>query len=34
MVEIEIVLSFQGNTVSFLSIPRNDIDRLAVFPFR
>jgi hypothetical protein len=34
MAEIEIFLSFQGNTVSFLSIPRSDIDRLAVFPFR
>ena len=34
MVEIENFLSFQGNTVSFLSIPRSDIDRLAVFPFR
>ena len=34
MVEIEIFLSFDGNHVSFLSIPRSAIERLAVFPFR
>ena len=34
MVEIEIFLSFEGNHVSFLSIPRSDIERLAIFPFR
>ena len=34
MVEIEIFLSFDGNHVSFLSIPRSVIERLAVFPFR
>jgi hypothetical protein len=34
MVEIEIFLSFDGNHVSFLSIPRSVIERLAIFPFR
>jgi hypothetical protein len=34
MATIEIFLSFQETTVSFLSIPRSDIDRLAVRPFR
>jgi hypothetical protein len=34
MVEIEIFLSFHDAQISFLSIPRSDIDRLAVYPFR
>ncbi|KAH9966479.1 hypothetical protein BC827DRAFT_668182 [Russula dissimulans] len=34
MVEIEIFLSFHEAQISFLSIPRSDIERLAVFPFR
>ncbi|KAH9965200.1 hypothetical protein BC827DRAFT_1182892 [Russula dissimulans] len=34
MVEIEIFLSFNGAQISFLSIPRSDIERLAIFPFR
>jgi hypothetical protein len=34
MVEIEIFLSFHETQISFLSIPRSDIDRLALFPFR
>ncbi|KAH9965207.1 hypothetical protein BC827DRAFT_1382322 [Russula dissimulans] len=34
MVEIEIFLSFNGVQISFLSIPRSDIERLAIFPFR
>ena len=33
-VKIEIFLSFDGRHVSFLSIPRDDIERLAIFPFR
>jgi hypothetical protein len=34
MVEIEIFLSFNGVQISFLSILRSDIERLAIFPFR
>jgi hypothetical protein len=34
MVEIEIFLSFHEAQISFLSIPRSDIERLAVLPFR
>jgi len=34
MAEIEIFLSFDEAQISFLSIPRSDIERLAVFPFR
>ena len=34
MVEIEIFLSVNEVQISFLSIPRSDIERLAVFPFR
>jgi hypothetical protein len=34
MAEIEIFLSIDETQVSFLSIPRSDIERLAVLPFR
>ena len=34
MAEIEILLNIDETQVSFLSIPRSDIERLAVFPFR
>jgi len=34
MAEIEIFLSIDETQVSFLSIPRSDIKRLAVSPFR
>jgi hypothetical protein len=34
MAEIEIFLSIDKTQVSFLSIPRSDIERLAVSPFR
>ena len=34
MVNIEIVLSYDGRHITFLSIPRDDIERLAIFPFR
>ena len=34
MVKIEIFLSYDGRHVSFLSIPRDDVERLAFSPFR
>ena len=34
MTEIEIFLSIDGNQISLLSIPRSDIERLAVSPFQ
>jgi hypothetical protein len=34
MTEIEIFLSIDEKQISFLSIPRSDIERLAVSPFR
>ena len=33
MAEIEIFLSINDSQISFLSIPRSDIERLAVSPF-
>ena len=33
MAEIEIFLSIDETRMSFLSIPRGDIERLAVYPF-
>ena len=34
MVKIEVFLSVEDKQLSFLSIPRSDIERLAIFPFR
>jgi hypothetical protein len=34
MTEIEIFISIDEKQISFLSIPRSDIERLAVSPFR
>jgi hypothetical protein len=34
MDKIEIFLSSERDNVPFLSIPRSDIERLAIFPFR